>query len=189
MPRIVRGSPPSKQLKRYSYGQAITELLRDFGGRCAYSMQHSRSVGNLTVDHFDPRRKRDYLQDYRNLFPSTFHCNRAKSNNWPTKQELELGCRFLNPCEENDYGETIFEDLQTHKLIGTTRAATWHIRMCGLNAQHLIDERAMRSEHYKRLRAIPIAFHGDHQAVADMARGYRELIETMIPEIPAPPAE
>jgi len=62
------------------------------------------------------------------------HCNGKKSNTWPSKAELAAGCRFLNPCEEMDYGEQIFEDPLTNRLVGITPAAIWHIRICALNS-------------------------------------------------------
>jgi len=150
-------------------------------------MQHWQHGGLLEVDHFDPRLKKAYIQDYENLFPASRHCNGKKSNHWPTSTELASGCRFLNPCKEIDYGSQIFEDPITHELIGTTPAAKWHIRMCGLNAQHLVQERAKRTKHWNKLRTGPISIEGDPQSAAEFAKGYRELVETMIPEIPSPP--
>jgi hypothetical protein len=186
-PRIVRGSPPAKRLKRHTYRSALPELIRDFDGRCAYSMQHFTAAGNLEVDHFDPRLKKEYHQSYDNLFPASRYCNGKKSNHWPSKTEMKAGCRFLNPCLEADYGGQIFENPVTHELIGATPAAKWHIRICGLNAQHLVDERSKRTKYWKELKTVPILFKGDPRWVANMAKSYRELVEAMIPEIPPPP--
>ena len=168
---------------------ALPELMRDFDGRCAYSMQHNKRCGQLEVDHFDPRRKKDLIQDYNNLFPASRHCNRKKSNTWPTREELVAGCRFLNPCEEVDYGEQIFEDLDTHRLVGTTPAAIWHIRVCGLNADHLVYERRRREEHWAEIKRTAVRIKGNQQAVAELIQKYREEVELMIPEIaPLPKA-
>lgn len=82
--------------------------MRDFDGRCAYSMQHHERAGKLEVDHFDPHKKKDLIQRFENLFPASRHCNGKKSDHWPNKTESAAGCRFLNPCEEMDYGEQIF---------------------------------------------------------------------------------
>ena len=122
-PRIKRGQPPKKRIKRRNYRDALTELIRDFEARCAYSMQHQSRGGRLEVDHFDPRRKKDLIQSYANLFPASRHCNGKKSDTWPNKAERAAGCRFLNPCEEMDYDEQIFEDPTTHELVGVTPAA------------------------------------------------------------------
>jgi hypothetical protein len=159
-------------------------LLRDFEGRCAYSMQHQSRSGILEVDHFDPRRKKDLRQNYNNLFPASRHCNGKKSDTWPSKNELGAGCRFLNPCEEMDYGEQIFEHPQTHELVGVTPAARWHIRVCGLNADHLIQERRRRAEHWAMIRSKAIVIKGDHRSAQDLIAKYREEVELMIPEIP-----
>jgi hypothetical protein len=148
-------------------------------------MQHSEHAGPLEVDHFDPRLKNAYIQDYENLFPASRHCNGKKWNHWPNRAELANGCRFLNPCKEIDYGEQIFEARATHELVGTNPAARWHIRICGLNSQHLIAERAKRAKHWKNLKDVPILFSGAIEAAAEFAQNYRELVETMIPEIPS----
>lgn len=187
MGRIKRGAPPAKTLKRHTYRNALPELLRDFGGRCAYSMQHERHAGALEVDHFNPKLKKNYIQDYNNLFPASRHCNGKKSNHWPTKAELAAGCHFLNPCEVQDYGHQIFEDKTTHELVGTTPAAKWHIRMCGLNASNLVSERKLRSENLKRIANHAVGFTGPIDAVRDFVSGYRELVESLIPDIPPPP--
>jgi len=126
----------------------MPELMRDFQGRCAYSMQHRERAGEMEVDHFDPRRKKDLIQDYANLFPTSRHCNAKKGDHWPSKMERAAGCQFLNPCEEMDYDEQIYEDPAAHRLVGVTPAARWHIRICGLNADHLVNERAKRAEYW-----------------------------------------
>jgi hypothetical protein len=158
--------------------------MRDFEGRCAYSMQHHSRSGKLEVDHFDPRRKKDLIQSYDNLFPASRHCNGKKSDTWPTKAEFAAGCRFLNPCEEMDYGEQIFEVPGTHRLVGTTPAAVWHIRVCGLNADHLVNERRKRAEYRATLNKTGvIRIKGNHEDVAKLIEQFRAEVETMIPEI------
>jgi hypothetical protein len=176
-------------LRRHNYRIALPELMRDFSGRCAYSMQHNSRCGILEVDHFDPRKKKDVKQQYENLFPASRYCNGKKSDVWPTSFEGSAGCRFLNPCKETEYGECIFEDQTTHQLIGITPAARWHIRVCGLNADHLINERRRRSQHWELLRRTAVRIHGDQAIAAELALKYREEVELMIPEIlPPPPA-
>lgn len=187
-PRVKRGRPPKKPIKRSKYASCLPELLRDFADRCAYSMQHRERAGKLEVDHFDPRLKKELIQAYENLFPASRHCNGKKSNHWPTKEELAAGCRFLNPCEEPDYGEQIFEDAHTHMLVGTTPAARWHIRMCGLNASHLIDERKRRTGHLDVLSKKAVRVRTLHNDLVDLIKRYRQEVDLMIPPIPAPPA-
>ena len=161
--------------------------MRDFDGRCAYSMQHHRRCGKLEVDHFDPRKKKDLIQCYDNLFPASRHCNGKKSDHWPNQAESAAGCRFLNPCHELDYGGQIFENSDTHRLVGTTPAAVWHIRMCALNADHLVNERARRAVYQDQLKNKAIRVKRAIDEVVELIRNFRTEVETMIPEIAPPP--
>ncbi|WCJ58852.1 HNH endonuclease [Fontisphaera persica] len=150
-------------------------------------MQHHERAGALEVDHFDPRKKKDLIQQYDNLFPASRHCNGKKSDHWPSRTEQAAGCRFLNPCREIDYGEQIFEDPHSHLLIGLTPAAKWHIRICALNADHLVRERQRRAEYWQLLKSAPIRIKDNIQKVRKMVEEFRREVEIMIPEIPPPP--
>ncbi len=150
-------------------------------------MQHCLRAGKLEVDHFDPRRKKDLIQDYNNLFPASRHCNGKKSDIWPTAAEQRAGCRFLNPCKEIDYDEQIFEDPITHQLAGANPAAVWHIRVCGLNADHLVHERRRRAQHWVTIEQTPVRIKGAEQELADLITSFREEVELMIPKILPPP--
>ena len=186
-PRVKRGPPPRKVVKRGRHRKALPELMRDFGERCAYSMQHQSRAGALEVDHFDPRKKKDLIQQYDNLFPASRHCNSKKSDNWPNKVELTAGCRFLNPCKEMDYGEQILEDPETWRLVGATPAAIWHIRICGLNADHLVNERAKRAKYAQQLLVTPIRVRRGFADVGELIASLRDEVDTMIPQIPPSP--
>jgi hypothetical protein len=150
-------------------------------------MQHQERAGQMEVDHFDPRRKKELIQDYSNLFLASRHCNNKKGEHWPTTAERAAGCRFLNPCEEVDYGEQIYEDPQTHRLIGVTPAARWHIRICGLNADHLVHERAKRAEYWHLLKNKGVLVRGSLADVAELIHKFKTEVELMIPEIPPIP--
>ncbi len=138
----------------------------------------------MEVDHFNPRLKKKLIQDYQNLFPASRHCNGKKGDTWPNKEELAAGCRFLNPCKEIDYGEQIFEDPKTHRLVGKTSAAVWHIRVCGLNANHLVHERMRRAGYWEQLQRTPVLVTGVNEEVATLVEKFRNEVELMIPEIP-----
>jgi hypothetical protein len=163
--RITRKNFPKKPVKRTRYKTVKPNLLLDFDGRCAYSMQH-QSRCEIEVDHFDPKQKKDLIQNYNNLFPASRLVNITKSDSWPTASEQDKGLRFLNPCTEKDYDHVIFEDQRTHLLIGTTPAARWHIRMCGLNAHKLREERARRAEYLELLRDTPVRIKSDDVVAA-----------------------
>lgn len=108
---------------------------------------------NMEVDHFNPKPTEYARNDYRNLFPAYRRCNNFKSNEWPTPEQIQQGIRFLNCCEEEDYGPHIWEDPFTHRLDGTP-AGRYHIRMCDLNNNTFVEERALRAE-YRRVLANP----------------------------------
>src|SRR5437867_9994808 len=97
--RIVRGPAPRKRLTRRNYRKvALEPLRRDFQERCAYSCQHVSRAGGLKcmeIDHFDARKKNEFIQSYANLFLATRHCNGARRSVWPTANEQALGLRYL----------------------------------------------------------------------------------------------
>lgn len=191
-PRVVRGPAPAKRLTRRNYRKvAIAPLRRDFQDRCAYSCQHLSRAGGLgamEVDHFDPRKKKDLIQEYENLFWATRHCNGAKSGFWPTARDQGLGLRFLNPCQEQDYGEHVLEDPRTHRLVGVTPAGRYHVRMCDLNADHFVAERRERAEVWALLRAaVTLKRNRMAHLTAELAEALRKQAEGMIPEFPSLP--
>lgn len=191
-PRIKRGPPPAKHIREHNYRKiAMLCLMRDFQDRCAYSMQHVDRVGGdkcMEVDHFNPRLQGNKRNNYTNLFPASRHCNGSKSDDWPSSSERKKGLRFLNCCEEMDYGLHIFECPDNHELMGVTATGKYHIRMCDLNAPHLINERRDRSI-LKHCFEGPFNFKIDisFAQIANNISAIRQTIEKMIPEIPAPP--
>jgi hypothetical protein len=147
-PRLQRGSPPDYELNDSNVRTAQPFLLRDSGGRCAYSMIHEREIGKETieVDHFDPRKvdgKKNH--NYDNLLPAYGPCNRSKGNKWPRPEAEALGVRFLNPSVERDYGVHLFEDPESHKIVGFTGAGKYHVRHLALNTEYLNYKRKNRS--------------------------------------------
>jgi hypothetical protein len=110
----------------------------------------------MEIDHFNPTLKRAAIQDYANLFLATRHCNGAKGNQWENHQRRQRGARFLNCCKETDYGVHIFEDPDTHKLVGVTPEGKYHVRNCDLNAPHLVRERLERAQLFQLLQRTPI---------------------------------
>src|SRR5260370_9241981 len=145
--RVQRGLGPRQRLNEHNYRKRALPFLRaDFKGRCAYSMQHESRPGlrSMEVDHFNPFLRGNRRHRYTNLFFSTRHCNNAKRRHWPTASQLSKDIRYLNCCEELDYGVHIFEDPETNRLVGATPAGRYHIRMCDLNAPHFVRERSER---------------------------------------------
>jgi hypothetical protein len=151
-------------------------------------MQHWQRAGGkkcVEVDHFRPKGKN--RNHYSNLFPATRHCNGAKGQTWPTAADQRDGIRFLNPCKEADYGTQIFEDANTHELVGVNAAARFHIICCDLNAEHLIAERRDRAQIRKALSQTPATITGSLKGFAESLLALRKQLELMIPEIPTLP--
>ena len=184
--RVKRGPAPSVVLKRTTYRKALPELRRDFEDRCAYCMRRIGTKTEMHIDHFDPRKKTDKIQVYANLFLSDAHCNSAKRDMWPTDEEIAQGYRFLNCCDEVDYGCVIFEDPKTHELVGTTPAATYHIEAIDLNDPGLVDARRFRSEITNRIRFLQAKLGKDLDASPVLAK-LQAAAKSFIPDIPAPP--
>lgn len=152
-------------------------------------MLHVERTGDsaMHIDHFDPRLKPNYHQDYSNLYLASDGCNKAKGNHWPTEAEQRrLGVRFLDPCAEQDYGVHIFEDPQNHQLIGTTAAGRWQIEICNLNASHLLIERGERAS-LQRILTGPGRIRGSLALARKAIAELREQYERKIPPIPPLP--
>src|SRR5271165_2628222 len=147
--RVSRGPGPRGKLNEGNYRRRAMEALRrDFEDRCAYSLRHTLHSGIqcMEIDHFNPRLTGASRHRYHNLMWSTRLCNNAKRDYWPNSAERKMGVRFLNPCEEWDYGVCVFEYPLTHELIGKTPAARYHIKMLQLNHESFTSERKMRAQ-------------------------------------------
>jgi hypothetical protein len=185
--RISRGPAPRGKLTAKNYRKrAMESLRRDFSDRCAYSLRHTLQAGIecMEVDHFNPQLTGRARNDYRNLMWSTRLCNNAKRVYWPSVADQKKGVRFLNPCEEWDYGNHIFEDPVTHKLVGGTAAGVYHIRMLRLNHETFIWERTVRAQLQQHL-SIPAQFKGSFEEIQDQIKALREQINILIPELPS----
>jgi hypothetical protein len=146
--RVHRGPGPKQKLRAHNYrSRSLPFLLEDFEHRCAYSMQHSSTLGvkTMEVDHFNPRLPQRLRHQYTNLYLASRHCNNSKRQSWPTAAQISQGIRFLDCCREQDYDQYIFEDAVDHRVYGVTPAGKYHVRMCDLNAPHLIRERKIRA--------------------------------------------
>lgn len=183
--RVKRGPAPLVKLTRTKYRSALPELRRDFEDRCAYCMRHIGTKTEMQVDHFDPTQKSARLQVYSNLFLADAHCNGAKSDTWPTDEERRMGIRFLDCCNEQDYGASIFEDPKTHELIGTTPAAIYHIETIDLNDPGLIEERRVRYELFAELELLEGERLDDK--MKEILRVLRDELKNCIPRIDPPP--
>ncbi len=182
----VKRNTPARLFTKHNYRDAWPFLMTDFEGRCAYSMQHiSRASGrrNMHIDHFNPHLKKEYFQEYKNLFLSTSHCNGSKSDRWPTnKERRELGWRFLDSTKEHDYGVHIFEDPDTHEVVGVTPAGRYQVLNCDLNAPQFIEDKDRSGRVLEN--APQQANFSPGFSVPPELQLIKEIAAKMIPEIP-----
>jgi hypothetical protein len=139
----------------------------------------------MEIDHFDPTLTGADRHRYSNLMWSTRLCNNAKLNYWPTAADRKRGIRFLNPCEEWDYGVQIFEDPLTHELIGKTPAALYHIRILRLNHESFVWERRLRADLLQILEDAKTVrrLHGPFEDILDRLQDLRARLNILIPPI------
>ena len=103
---------------------------------------------------------------------------------------MRLGMRLLNPCKEMDYGAIIFEDPDTHELVGSTPIARYHIDILDLNNPSLVLARKERSE-LRALLDVPVLLKNE-TALTDpglqtVMKALQQILGYKIPNIPAPP--
>lgn len=138
----------------------------------------------MEIDHFNPTLSKTARHRYRNLMWSTRLCNNAKRDYWPTPAERKKGVRFLNPCEEWDYGSQIFEDPVTHELIGVTPAAKYQIIMLRLNRETFVWERRERTKLIRQLKSVYTFRGAAFEELLTKIKEIKESLEILIPPIP-----
>lgn len=142
----------------------------------------------MEVDHFDPRLKDKARQPYLNLVIAYRACNNSKRAYWPTTAQERLGVGYLNPRQDVDYGEHIFEDPDTHKVWGCTPAGKWHVEKLNLNDEFLVKARAQRSRWFALLEqdtdSILAISPGNESKALSSLHEIKQLCETAIPVLP-----
>lgn len=153
-------------------------------------MRHVQIAGGLRqmeIDHFNPTLTGRARNAYSNLMLATRHCNNIKKDGWPIASETAAGSRLLNPTVETDYGEHIFEDPDTHELIGVSPAGNYHIDILDLNDETFVWEREKRAN-YAKLRAASAAIlSGSFADLRELLNTVNEVFGLLIPPIPPPP--
>jgi len=143
----------------------------------------------MEVDHFDPYLPERLRHRYSNLYLASRHCNNSKRRHWPKRSQLQAGIRFLDCCREWDYGEHIFEDPETHRLNGVSPAGRYHVRICDLNAPHLVRERKERAQLRRLLTSSPAIIRNLEKALelSNLLKLLNDIVDRLIPPIPAAP--
>lgn len=189
MPRIVRknGHRAKKVYKAWNYREALPLLLEDFDNRCAYSMVHKDTLAKrqLHVDHFDPKKKK--RSPYGNLFPCYDVVNEAKSNA-PIVSFIDPAAHLLNPCEVDDYGHLIFENLQTGELEPhpDSAAADYHLTILDLNNANLA---MMRKDRTNKKRILAAGFKPVTPEQSASLEAIKNELPILIHEIPEMPSD
>ena len=142
----------------------------------------------MQVDHFNPTLKKLARHSYANLHLSSSHCNRHKSDYWPSVAERRRGIYLIDPCAEQDYGKHIFEDPETFQLIGVTPAGRYHIDILDLNAPTFVDERRHRAEIAKRCSSPMLFKKGGWSKMMKDIEAVLPYVDALIPYIPPIPA-
>lgn len=141
----------------------------------------------MEVDHFDPTLKKAARHAYQNLMLATAHCNNFKRKKWPHAALRRANIRFLNPTLEQDYGVHIFENPETHELVGATPAGHYHIDMLDLNNETFLFERRNRAEFLKLKGQTPALFDGSFSEIREAMQLFNGIMDMYIPAIPPPP--
>jgi len=144
---------------------------------------------HMEIDHFNPTLKSRARNAYSNLMLATRLCNNIKKDAWPTPNDIAAGARLLNPTVEMDYGEHIFEDPDTHKLVAMSPAGSYHIDVLDLNNETFVWEREKRATYAKLRGEYAATLSGSFDEFRDMLKTVNEVFDLLIPLIPAPPGK
>lgn len=151
-------------------------------------MNHADYLGGdeaFKVDHFWPTAKGGPWANYANLFLACDRCNQHKSEHWPIRELQDQGVRFLNCCNEPDYGKHVFENVDG-ELFGVTPAGKFHVAVVKLNRPDLVRFRRKRRQLFMKLFSTPV--HSDLQfsqsEIAAFLEKCDELTESLGNQIP-----
>lgn len=140
-------------------------------------------IRHMEIDHFDPTLRGAARDAYSNLMLATRHCNNMKKN----ASQIATGIRLLNATKELDYGRHIFEDPQTHELVGVTPGGSYHIDILDLNHGTFVSERRDRAIYFEVCGRAAVTLTGQLDTLQSVLGILRRQFERFIPYIPPPP--
>lgn len=158
----VKNPPPDKKPGWYK------DCLRlDFEFRCAYCLIHEadyQSPEDFEVEHFQPKSANGAERKYSNLYYSCRLCNKRnrKGTNWPTREQMASGIRFVDPCSELWEDEVRFQG--DGSIEGVSKAGIYSVSTIGLDRQQL------RSHRFK----FPLEYYGK-SLLKDIERKVRNI--------------
>lgn len=160
LPRAHR--PP----KARPYDEYRNCLRREFSFTCAYCLSTepeiagSSAYGGFEIEHFKPKGLRIFRRlrsFYGNLLWSCHACNRAKREKWPSKAEVGLGSRFVDPSTEplGSYLEIVGVKVVA---VGGNAPGEYMIEEINLNSGLHVERRRQRAEQAKRFALLEGTF-------------------------------
>lgn len=103
-----------------------------FEYKCAYCTRHEGEVGgpgHFDVDHLVPQSAdASKRRDFMNLVYSCHDCNLKKGRQYPSKAQIKVGERFVDPCGESRFPDHVVES-DDCKLTGVTPAGDISVRI------------------------------------------------------------
>jgi hypothetical protein len=155
-------------------------------------LQREAEDAGFKIDHHFPTSKGGAWTVYDNLFLSCDRCNHHKHDWWPRPEEQKQGVRFLNCCQEIDYGALLFENERGEIVCKDNEAAAiYHRRILKLNRPELVRLRLKRR---RILEKIEETFFQSDTKFDEASRKIflvriellKGLLEDLIPKIPLP---
>jgi hypothetical protein len=135
------------------------------------------------IDHFFPTAKGGPWTAYTNLFLACDRCNQHKSDNWPDLNARMAGVRYLNCCEEFDYGEHIFEG-ENGVVFSDTVPGRYHIVMLKLNRPDLVRLRLARTKVVQEIEQAVVFYGGMFDDFMAKTGALKQMLYELIPPIP-----
>jgi hypothetical protein len=134
-------APTSRAKKDYSVFRR--HVRKDFEACCAYCLRHedwADGEDTFQLDHYRPQTLfEDLICDFYNLYYACYHCNKWKSDKWPSEELLAKGIGFVDFCQDNF--DRHFRVLSNGRLEPLTESASYTEAALRLNSPHLIQRR------------------------------------------------
>ena len=146
-------------------------------------MQREAEDEGFKIDHFFPTAKGGPWTAYTNLFLACDRCNQHKADNWPDVESRKSGVRYLNCCEEWDYGEHIFER-EDGIVFSDTVPGKYHIVMLKLNRPDLVRLRLSRTRVVQELEETVVCYGGTFEDFTAKTQILKQMLYELIPPIP-----
>jgi len=171
--------------------KALSHLLKDFEGRCAYCLDPSdfRHPSQNHVEHFNCKLRPRKRHQYKNLMLGCATCNLCKHDK-PVINKYDKRQRLLNCTEESEFPTHIMED-ESGRWLPLTPEGLYHLTVIGLDEPCQQKKRELRLELAKdllRLYTTAIQYQGQnpielHQTIMETVRDILNRLSAFPPLI------